>query len=135
VVLTLAALLIGISGFYGLQSSNNAIKTVYEDRLVCVGQLDEMMVLVLRNQLLVAQSLAESPEKVAKNIKAVEANKAQMNKVWSHYMETYLTEEEKVLAKQFYDARAVYTAQALEPLIGKLKANDIVGAGTLLTGN
>ena len=42
---------------------------------------------------------------------------SKINALWAQYMATYLTEEEKVLAADFQDRRAVFLRDGLEPAL------------------
>ena len=98
----LSALLIAIGGIglFGISKSNAALKSVYEDRTVPMGQIAEIQSLLLRNRLAIAATLAEStPADVVKNTADVEANIASIGKVWEAYMATTLTPDEEKLAK------------------------------------
>lgn len=133
VILSLVAFFIGVGGFLALSSSNNSIKTIYDDRLIALGQLDEVIGLIQRNQIAVSRAAVETPDQLVKSLQEVEANRTQANKVWAEYMATYLTPEEKKLAQQFEQRRATFLAQALNPAITALKANDVELTKQLVT--
>lgn len=86
VLLTLLVLCIGIAGYLSLNASNNSIKTVYDDRLVARGQLDTVMRLTMRNEVIVSKAMTDDPEKAASHVAEVEAGKAEASKGWTEYM-------------------------------------------------
>jgi hypothetical protein len=57
-------LLIAIGGFMGVRKSNQSLQTVYDDRLVAVGQLDIVIRAILRNQIELASALSVPPEAI-----------------------------------------------------------------------
>lgn len=124
-ILSLVAFMIGIGGFLALASSNNSIKTIYDDRLIALSQLDEVIGLIQKNQIAISRAAVESPEQVIQSLLEIEQGRAQANKVWAEYMATYLTPEEKKLAQQFEQKRAAFLTQGLIPAIAALKANDL----------
>ncbi|MDW5443457.1 methyl-accepting chemotaxis protein [Polaromonas sp. SM01] len=124
----LSALLVAIGGvgLLGISQSNEALKTVYEDRTVATGQIAEINRLLLRNRLAIASSIAiPSPESFTKNLNEVEVNLTAMAKVWESYVATTLTPEENSIAKKFADDRAKFVQEGLMPAVAALRANDL----------
>lgn len=133
VILSLVAFLIGVGGFLALSSSNSSIKTIYDDRLIALSQLDEVIRLIQRNQIAISRAVAESPDQIAKSLLEIEENRGRANKVWSEYMATFLTPEEKTLAQDFEQKRKVFLTQALDPAILALKSGDMDAAKHFVT--
>ncbi|MCH8619230.1 Tar ligand binding domain-containing protein [Undibacterium sp. TS12] len=69
-----------------MNASNNSIKTVYDDRLVARGQLDTVMRLTMRNEVIVSKAMTDDPKKAAFHVAEVEAGKAEASKGWTEYM-------------------------------------------------
>ncbi|MFZ6751138.1 methyl-accepting chemotaxis protein [Undibacterium sp. Ren11W] len=133
-LLTLMTILIGGVGIFGLGSINNSLKTVYDDRLVAVGQLDQVIRYIMLNQLTVARSLAGDPAKINQEMDTVDKNILAASKVWAEYMATYLTPEEKKLADQFSQARKEFLEEGLKPAMAAARAQDIKLASEILSG-
>ena len=128
-VLSLLLLVMGGIGLLGISRTNEALRTVYEDRTVPMGQVAEIQRRLLRNRLLIANSLVTpAPEFVARNAQEVEENIAAIGKVWEAYMATTLTTEEAKLAKNFAEDRMKFVQEGLKPAVVALRANDITGA-------
>ncbi|MDO8284066.1 MAG: methyl-accepting chemotaxis protein [Rhodoferax sp.] len=124
---------IGLMGLRGISKSNDALKTVYEDRVVALGQLVPIQRLMLRNQLAVANAVNEpTPEGVAKAIEEFDGNVAAITKEWTDYMATTLTPEEAQNAKGFADARAQFVQEGLRPAIAALRSGNKEEAGRLV---
>ncbi len=124
----LAVLLMAIGGvgLNGIAASNAALKTVYEDRVVALGQLEEVGRLVQRNRILVMDMmLNQEPTNVTKRDAELRANVAQITKTWDAYAATYLTPEEKVLADEFVPIRKAFVREGLLP------AGDALVAGKM----
>jgi methyl-accepting chemotaxis protein len=124
----LSALLIAIGsvGLFGIGQSNDALKTVYEDRTVPMAQIAEIQRLLLRNRLAIAVSqVTPTPETINPATVEVEANNATISKVWDAYMATTRTPEEAILAKKFDEDRARFVQEGLRPAVAALRANDI----------
>ena len=95
-------LIVGTLGLRGISSSNAALKTVYEDRVIALGQLEKVSRLVLRNRVLVTDALLErTPEDLRNNLREFDLNLLEIDKQWKEYAATYLTPEEKKLADTF----------------------------------
>ncbi|MFZ6873551.1 methyl-accepting chemotaxis protein [Undibacterium sp. Di27W] len=134
ILLSLLVLSIGSAGYLSLNASNNSLKTVYDDRLVALGQLDAVIRLIMRNQVIVAKAMTDDQEKISAHVAAVEAGKAEASKVWAEYMATYLTPEEKVLADQFATRRKQFLDEGLNPTLAALKNKEIDAASKLFHG-
>lgn len=132
--LSLAMVLIGGVGLYGIDASNTSLKTVYEDRTVPAADLGEIEALVQSSELLMVTALlGPDPATVKSAITRVEANQAKVIKLWSGYMATYLTPEEAQLAKVFEADLKTLNQQIMEPTIAAMSKNDYVKANALMT--
>ena len=132
----LSALLIAIGsiGLFGISKTNDALRSVYEDRTVHTGQIAQIQRLLLRNRLAIAVSLVTpTPETIDPNTAEVEANITAIGKVWDAYMATQLTAEEAKIAKVFAEDRAKFVQQGLRPAVAALRANNIDEAKRVVT--
>ena len=131
----LSALLVAIGGLglFGIGQSNEAMKSVYEDRTVPAAQLGEIRALVLRNRLALNIALATpTPEVIKEQSAKVESNMAAVTKSWDAYMATFMTPEEKKLAATFAEDRRKFAQEGLLPTIAALRANNAKEADRLL---
>jgi methyl-accepting chemotaxis protein-1 (serine sensor receptor) len=132
-ILSVLLVAIGSLGLFGIGQSNDALKSVYEDRTVPMGQIAEIQRLLLRNRLAVAVSLVTpNPETITPNTAEVEANIAAISKVWEAFMATKLTPEEAKLAESFAEHRMKFVQQGLRPAVAALRANQIEEANRLV---
>jgi len=131
-ILSVLLIAIGLIGLSGISKSNDALKTVYEDRTVPMGQIADINRLTLRNRLTIANSLINPvPEEIYKNTAEVETNIATINKVWAAYMATMLTPDEAKIAKKLAEDRAQFVQDGLRPAVAALRANDLEEAKRL----
>ncbi len=133
-LLSLMMLVIGGTGIYGLASVNSSIKTVYDDRLVSLGQLDQVIRIINRNELTIAKALTGDPAQMAKEMDSIDKNTAEANKIWAEYMATFLTPDEKKLADQFASERKIFLEEGLKPAMTAVRAQDVKLATELLHG-
>ena len=132
--LSLMMLLIAAMGLNSLSNTNASLKSVYEDRLIAVGQLDKVIRGINRNQLYIAKSISGDPANIGKNMDAVDKNKEEISKIWNEYMATKLTEEEKKLAEQFVERRKTFLQEGLMPAVAALRSQNIPLATELFNG-
>lgn len=127
-------ILIGVLGLSSLVTVNEALRTVYEDRLIAVGQLDSVIRGINRNQLNIAKAISGDPANIPKLLDEVEKTKAEVTKTWDEYSATYMTAEEKQLAAKFSTARKIFVEVGLNKAIEALRAQNIPAATELLQG-
>jgi methyl-accepting chemotaxis protein-1 (serine sensor receptor) len=132
--LSLLMTLIGGLGLTSLAGVNESLRTVYEDRLIAVGQLDTVIRAMNRNQLIVANALTGDPAKIESDMIEVDKNKAEINKMWDEYMATVLTPEEKKIAARFGEARKNFMEQGLSKAQAALRAHNLPLATEILHG-
>ncbi|CAN0618955.1 Methyl-accepting chemotaxis serine transducer [Burkholderia multivorans] len=119
-------------GIYGIGSANDALKTVYEDRTVCLGQIGQVQRLMSRNRLAIAEALVtQNPAEAKASIESVDGNIAEINKVWADYTATYLTPKESELAKRFADDRAKFERDGVVPTVAAMRAGNLDAARQL----
>jgi methyl-accepting chemotaxis protein-1 (serine sensor receptor) len=132
-VLVLLLLLVGAIGMRGMSSSNDGLKTVYEDRTVSIGQLLDIQRNILRNRVAANNAIAiPTPENIKERVDEIDQNIVAINKVWEAYMATYLTPKEVEIAKTFAQERGRFVSEFLRPVQTALRANDIDAARRLL---
>ena len=116
-------------GMSSLKSSNESLRTVYEDRSVPLAQLGQIKATVMSNHaLLMEAALDNSPATVSHVRREVNANIESVGKLWKQYTSTYLTEEEKALVKRFEEHRGRFVQQGLKPglaMISSAKPEEI----------
>ncbi|MDO9198255.1 methyl-accepting chemotaxis protein [Rhodoferax sp.] len=132
---TMSALVIVIAGLglFGMGTSSAALRSVYEDRTVPVGQMGDIEAMILENRLAIAVALATpTPAVIATSATTVDANIVAISKTWTALMATKLTVDEEKLAKAFAEDRRRFVQEGLQPTVAALRANDIAGAQRLV---
>lgn len=129
-VMCLLILIVGGLGIHGLSSSNNSLRTVYEDRTVPAGQLAEISRLMHENIIIIGKLENGTLKDTSEGVKQLNEKIAQIDTLWSAYMLTYLTPEETILAKQFDEQKRLFTNEELIPVINLIKSgsfDDLIG--------
>ncbi len=123
----LGCLLLGIGGLglQGLAASNDSLKTVYEDRVIALGQLGEVSRLLQRNRIVLMDSVMNpEPAHTTGQIAEFERNATEIGTTWQAYEATYLTPQETALAKEFSALYRSLLDQALRPMRNALADRD-----------
>ncbi len=132
--LSLLLIACGILGITSLASTNSALKTLYENRLIPMGQLADVARLIDRNRMAVAESMNGDPAVVTPKMAEVEKSIAQVAKSWDAYTAGPLTAEERVLADKVATARKKFVTEGMLPTIDALKNNNAQQAMELMAG-
>jgi len=124
--LTLLCVLVGFTGLYGVRQSNAGLKTVYEDRTVALEMVSRIDRLLVADRLALARALAHSePAYRAAQSAAIEKNAAEIAQTWEAYMGTYLTPDERALAKKFGSDRQRMLNEGWLPAVAALKEGNV----------
>ncbi len=122
-------LALGSLGLYATGKSNDALKTVYEDRLIPLNQLSDIGYLAQRNRVLVMDMLLRpDQDNVQKRDKELRENIEKISGLTNAYTATFLTSEEKVLAEAFIVARKQYLQEGILPAAQAMLDNDATTA-------
>jgi len=117
---------------YGLTSANDALKTIYEDRVVCLKQLGDIDYMIPRTRTLTMDMIMDpSPENINKRIAEIDSDVREIKKIWSEYKATYLTPDEAKLADAYESTQSKYFTEGLMPTLTAIKAGDLAAAGSI----
>jgi methyl-accepting chemotaxis protein len=122
----------GVIGLTSLSAANDALKTSYENRLVPLDRLDQVVRMIDMNQLAVAQALTDEPAVGAQAMDEVEARIGKISTVWNAYVATGLSADEKKLADQFAADRKKFVEEALRPAVAALRAQNLPQATEIM---
>ena len=110
-VLILLAGSLGRLGYNGMELINASLRTVYEDRTVCLVQLDTVEGDVLRMRRLLVLAAGETGGEAPARYKGAIADlRADVAETWRAYLATYLDPDEKVIVTEIEAASAAYQA-------------------------
>ena len=123
-----------VIGIGNLWIANDSMRSMYDDRMVPLGQLDQIVRLLSWNELAIAKAVSDDPAEAAKLMNKVDENIQVVSKVWDAYMATYLTPEEKKLADKFAQDRKQFLTAGLLPAVAAVRAGDGKLATELLHG-
>jgi methyl-accepting chemotaxis protein len=127
-LLCLISLVVGLFGLRNLGTTNDALKTVYNDRLVAIGELSEVLTLIQQNQNTLSTAVSGPPEQLPAVIEEVDQRIGAISVKWGQYMATYLTPQEKTLAQTFSENRKKFVDEGLKPVLAAFRAKDMPAA-------
>jgi PAS domain S-box-containing protein len=127
---------VGLIGVLAVRDTNARLKTIYEDRTVPLAQLSEINERMKDNTvaLFEAAVFARTGKSSDATVARINSNIDAISRVWSEYMATYLTPEEKITADDFTIRRAEYVDSAIRPGLKLLADRNYDALDLLLTG-
>ncbi len=133
-LISLFLLIISIIGIYNLGSLNRTLGSIYNDRLVPIESLGKMRNLFNANVLEINKALAHDPKqytsvyhadhKVDVHIEKVLVRRKEIKKIWEAYMQKFLTEEEKKLAKITQEAMDAFFGKGADIIFNEIRSGD-----------
>jgi nitrogen fixation/metabolism regulation signal transduction histidine kinase len=133
-ILSLLLVGTGVIGLISLDATNKALKTVYEDRTVSMGQLDKVITLLTINQLDLAASIYGDPGQVIPKMDAIEKRSKEIDAAFQAYADTYATPEEKVLSEKFAADRKLFIDKALAPAVAASRGGNVLRVTEIVNG-
>ncbi|MFC7514166.1 methyl-accepting chemotaxis protein [Herbaspirillum sp. GCM10030257] len=124
----------GVVGVSSLSSANNSLRTIYDDRMVPISQLNQIVRIASENRMAVAESMNGDPAVVTKRMDDVDRKTAEIDKVWISFMSAKLSVEEKSMADKSLESRKKYVAEGLKPTVDALRAANVQMAMELMQG-
>ncbi|CAL60311.1 Methyl-accepting chemotaxis protein II [Herminiimonas arsenicoxydans] len=133
-ILSLLLIATGILGLTSLDTTNKALRSVYEDRTVPIGQLNTVITLSTINQLDLAASIYGDPGLVIPKMDAIEKHSKEINQAFDAFMASTLTPEAKVLADKFAADRKIFLEKALQPAIAASRGGNVLRVTEIVNG-
>jgi PAS domain S-box-containing protein len=131
----LVAFLLGVEmlGLFGMSKANDGLKTVYEHRVIPLGQLMHIESLLQQNRIAIAAALiTPTADLIDKNTGTFEKNVKEITKTWGTYMATHLSPEEEKLADKFAQDQKKYVIEGLIPALVALRTSEIKEANQIV---
>lgn len=120
-----------VVGILSLGVSNDALRSVYVDRLVPTGELDQIVRRLQDTHLILTKA---SSGMSADQLARIESNLALVDRQWAQYLAGDLTDEERALAVRFDGHMNALRDKALGPVLVALKNFDSFAAMEILNG-
>ncbi|NEX62655.1 Tar ligand binding domain-containing protein, partial [Noviherbaspirillum galbum] len=123
----------GIIGVASLYSANVSMRTMYENRLVPMGKLDQVIRGIDKNRLAIVESLNGDPAVVSKRMDEVERRIEEITKNWNDYY-AGVDGEEKKHAEKFVQLRKKFIEEGLKPAVAASRSMNVQQAMELAAG-
>jgi len=121
-------------GLVSLGHANDALRSLYADRMVRLGQLDRIIRTLEMNQLNLAKALTAASERMPALLDEVGRNDAAIDAQWQAYGATRMTPQEQEKAARFLQLRTRFADVALRPAVEALRSGDVARATALVHG-
>ncbi|CAN5240320.1 methyl-accepting chemotaxis protein [soil metagenome] len=132
--LSVLSIVIGGIGLFSLSSANGSLKSIYETRLVPMGQLDHIVRAIDRNRLAVAESMNGDPTVVKNAMDGVELRIEEVGRTLDAYSASNLSPAERALLTKFSDARKLFLSEGLKPAVAATRSMNTQQALEFLQG-
>lgn len=120
-------------GVINLEKSNDALKSMYEDRVLALSQLADVERTAMSNLVLISKALQDGAS-ITRITNQIEANIALANKSWRTYAGTKMAADEMRLSQQFGVSHSRFLDMGMKPTLAALRAGDIDRVRTHLNG-
>lgn len=118
----------GIIGVASLASANSSLKVVYDDRLVRLGLLDQVVRLIDENEAGISKVLTGEQSGLEASLKRIAERNKTIDEKWKEFMSNALSAEERKLADEFVARHKNYVANGMKPAIDALGVLDTQSA-------
>jgi methyl-accepting chemotaxis protein-1 (serine sensor receptor) len=123
-----------VVGLFSLDQANDELQSLYSDRLVRLGQLDQVVRRLNRNQFNAAEALTADAGDIAALLADIDRNKAVIAEQWKAYSSAAMAPAEREAASRFLQARTDFVERGLDPVAAALRAGDMARARQLVHG-
>ena len=132
--LSLQLLVGGAIGIVSLGDTSDSMKSMYDDCLVSLGQLDRVVRMLDANEALISEALTGEQSKIPQVVLEVNRRTVQIDKVWADYMGSNLAPEEKKVAEEFIARRNTYATEGVKPALDAMQMHDTQAATKAVHG-
>jgi methyl-accepting chemotaxis protein-1 (serine sensor receptor) len=124
---------IGGAGIYGMRQTNAGFQTVYEDRMVALGELLDVQRQLLRNRSSVSRAVAiGDAQETERLLHEIADGVGRIDTAWAAFKATTLLPEEQAIAKDFEGRRRLFLDGFLVPAQSALRQGRLDEARRLL---
>jgi methyl-accepting chemotaxis protein-1 (serine sensor receptor) len=120
-------------GIVNLEKSNDALKSMYDDRVVALSHLANVERTAMSNLVLISKALQDGAS-ITQITNQIDANIALGNKSWATFAGTKMTDDEVRLSEQFAVSHSRFLDMGIKPTLAALRAGDIDHVRTHLNG-
>jgi methyl-accepting chemotaxis protein len=135
IVLLGAELIVGaVVGLVSLGKANDDMSSMYDNSLVCLGQLDRVIRAVNLSQLAIAKAVSADASAVPGLLAEIDRQNAVIDEQWKAYESTNLGQDERAMADRFVAANKEFRENGVVPAVAAIRSNDTQKATALVHG-
>ncbi len=137
----LTIIAVGGIGLYGMKNTVGYLQRMYNERIIKILQLSEIMTLLRENRIQLLLALQHDPDNpdilklhdhpVSRHIDKIEQNRERISAIWSQFEKSKMTEEGRKLGNELTASRAAYMNNAMKPAIEAIKVGDFRAASEI----
>ncbi|WP_338847523.1 methyl-accepting chemotaxis protein [Massilia sp. W12] len=132
--MSLLLVMIGGLGLYGQSSANDALKSVYDERTVAIGKLDNMVRALLNLQLAAAYAVGADQDMIKTSLSDIKKYQDEAEKTWAQIAARPMNAKEKELGQRFTAHRERFYNEGLKPAVAALTNDYAQQAMDLIRG-
>jgi methyl-accepting chemotaxis protein-1 (serine sensor receptor) len=121
-------------GLLSLGQANGAMRTMYADGMVCLGELDQIVRKLNLNQLALAQAVTADAQHRPALLAQIDRNSAVIRENLDAYSRTNMDDAERRKLARFNEVGKRFVSEALEPAIDALRRGDSARATEIVNG-
>ncbi len=138
----LFAVVVGVLGLYALNNTNDSLERAFTDRLQPVQGLARIGKLVADNRAQVLLGLQHEPgtsnaasheHPVTAHTDIIAKNREELTAIWQRYQQSIRSDEHKVLAEAYFNARKRYVDDGINPARDALNEGHFAEAQRILS--
>jgi methyl-accepting chemotaxis protein len=131
--MSLMLVVVGALGLLGIDHTNAALRRTYEDRLLPLGQINDVSQAYQRARTTALAALTDpTAETFQAGVQTVTSDRELAASRWAAYRATQMIPAEEVLLQKIEPLRARYDRELSQPTIDALRAQDAPGLRALL---
>lgn len=116
--------IIGAVGLYAAGKTEQALESVFDEKVTPLVQLTAIAKANLGNRLAIANAIIQ-PENMADYIQVIGKNKAEIDKQWEAFLTSLTDEEDRKLAAKFAEVRGRFVEEGIKPAVAAMRANNV----------
>src|SRR5450830_297021 len=132
--LSLLLALFGAVGLFSQQKSNADLQSLYEDHLVGLAQLEQVIASVNAGRYGISSAIVGDSGEIDKSMTELQKTLKQGDEIWKQFLTTNLTPQAAKLAEQFTAQNKKFITDGVKPAIEALNNRDFQSAGELFNG-
>jgi len=135
VLMSAVAIVLGAVGLVNQSAANTALGTVYNDHVLVIDKLSQILSLMQQNQNTLARAALGQVADAGPAVQEVEERIKRISALWTEYQAGAHSDEEKALGQAFIGTRTIFVQHGLKQTMAALREQDLAAAQDLIKGS